>query len=603
MASVHPRKNRAGEITSYQVKWRLGGGRNGDWQTESFKEEPAAELFKDAVDEAGQQWPPGWVKGQGYIDPTADVEERYRFEAYALESIKNRTAVEKHYRDAIEKELRTYILPTFGNCDVRSTEHFSKRTISAWVNKMSQTKVWRGSVHKEMSPKTLKNLHGLLSSILKEAVQEEPPLRARNPCELVSLPRTDDDGVEDEGDEDMTFLLPEEVEAIVEQLQRPEDKRLVRVKYGTGFRWGEITALAKRHAKVDVRDGGKTKLQVSRAWKRKPGEGYYLGKPKSKRSRRTIRVSASTWNDLLDHGLEALKPGDLIFHNGQGERLPYSTFYDRWTAAVERAKEAGGLPAEKSPTLHDLRHSHAAALLSAGRGLTYVQRRLGHESITTTSDRYGHLLPEADDEAMKTIEATLGGPTGPEMEMDSEEVPYELSERAASEGSRRVYVVHFGDHKEGFWKVDDARAVAEQWQLDKGEAALVEVWSAAWWTRTATGGGRGGGLLQVRHEVPDRVQVWSVGPALYSADGTERVVRPEDHEPRVRWVWEWEEEYTDELFLKSAEWQPTGETRASAWGLSRGAVVAAYEQARADALRVCGLNPSATAQDGQQATA
>ncbi|MHA5049511.1 hypothetical protein [Streptomyces sp. SD15] len=74
---------------------------------------------------------------------------------------------------------------------------------------MAKTKVWRGSVHKEMSPKTLKNLHGLLSSILREAMQEEPPLRARNPCELVRLPRTDDDGVDDDGDdEDMSFLLP-----------------------------------------------------------------------------------------------------------------------------------------------------------------------------------------------------------------------------------------------------------------------------------------------------------------------------------------------------------------------------------------------------------
>lgn len=606
MASVHPRKNRAGEITSYQVKWRDGGGRTGKGQSETFDNEDAAKVFAQAVNDAGQHWPPGWVKGEGYIDPAAEApdDERYRFENYALESVRNRTGVDDYYRDAIEKELKTYILPTFGTCDIRSTEHFSKRTVQQWVNKMEQTKVWRGSQHKPMSPKTLRNLHGLLSSILKEAMEEEPPLRARNPCSLVTLPRTDDGGTEDDGsDEDMCFLEPNEVQAIVDELDRPKDKRLVRRKYATGLRWGELTALAKRQVYRDPKDG-KPKVRVTRAWKRKKGGGFYLGPPKSKRSRRTVRVDEVTWQEFLADGWEDLKPEDLIHHNGDGERLPYSTFYDRLKTAIERAHKKGTLPLEKHPTLHDLRHSHAAALLSAGRGLTYVQRRLGHESITTTSDRYGHLLPEADDDAMETIVGTLGGPAGPPpAEMDSLEVPYELSERAASEGVRRVYVVHLGAHREGFWNDEDATAVAEQWQLDTGDEALVEVWSADWWQRTVGGGGLRGGLAKVRHQVPDRARVWSIGPALYSADGTERVVRPEDHQPRVRWVWEWEPEFTDEPSLQRSEWRPDGETAASAWGLSRAAVVAAYEQARADALRVCGLNPALAAAEEDQETA
>ncbi|MFI9005122.1 tyrosine-type recombinase/integrase [Streptomyces sp. NPDC053541] len=600
MASVHPRENRNGEITSYQVKWRQPGpDGKPTWQTEKFDGDDegldAADLFKQAVDEAGQRWPPGWVKGQGYIDPAAEEPDdaRYRFEVYALESVRNRTGVEEYYRDAIEKELRTYLLPTFAHCDVRSTEHFSKRTVQQWVNRMAETKVWRGSQHKFMSPKTLRNLHGLLSSILKEATQEEPPLRLRNPCELVTLPRIDDGGVEDDGsDEDMCFLEPHEVQAIVDALDRPEDKKLVRRKYATGLRWSELTALAKRQILRDPKDG-KPKIRVTRAWKRRSkakGGGYYLGTPKSKRSRRTIRLDEVTYQELLDDGLESLKAENLVHHNGKGERLPYSTVYDRWLVAVEKAHAAGALPLDKHPTLHDLRHSHAAALLSAGRSLTYVQRRLGHESITTTSDRYGHLLPEADDDAMETIVKTLGGPPAPS-DSDVEEVPYELSERAAAGSARRVYVVHFGAHKEGFWDLDDAQAVSRQWELDKGEAALVEVWSADWWQRTV-GGGLNGGLNKVRHQVPERLQVWHVGPALYSADGTEHVVCPDDHEPRASWVWEWEERFTEEPFVRRAEWRPSGETEAEAWGLSRSAVVAAYEQARADALRVCGLNPA-----------
>lgn len=595
MAYVTPRKNAAGEITSYQVKWRLGGARSAPQQTERFDDEESATVFKEAVDDHGQQWPPGWVKGKGYIDPGAATEERFIFRDYGLESIRNRTGIEEHYRDAIRKEFETYLVPTFGNCDIRSTEHFSKATVSAWVNLMAKTKVWRGSQHKEMSPKTLKNLHGLLSSILKEAVQEEPPLRARNPCELTRLPRTDDDGVDDEGDEDMCFLIPEEVEAIVDELDRPEDKRLVRTLYATGLRWSELTALGRRHAFLDPKDG-KHKIRVSRAWKRKPGGGFYLGKPKSKRSRRTIRITLSTWQELLDHGLDpgARDKSPLLFHNGQGERLPYSTFYDRWMAAVKRAKDKGTLPEEKDPTLHDLRHSHAAALLSAGRGLTYVQRRLGHESITTTSDRYGHLLPEADDDAMETIEDALAGGRGRRPGGGSVVEPLVLPKG----DTRRVYAVHIQGHIEGFWELEDAQAVAEQWELDGGEAARVEAWSADWWTRSISGG-----LNRVRHHAPDRVRVWSVGPAVYAQDGTEHVMHSDNHEPRARWVWEWEESYTEEPAVKRAEWRPHGETEAAAWGLNRDAVLAAYAQARSDALRVCGLNPAKTdrTEDGQAA--
>jgi integrase len=41
--------------------------------------------------------------------------------------------------------------------------------------------------------------------------------------------------------------------------------------------------------------------------------------------------------------------------------------------------------------LHALRHTAAAAWLSAGNSLMYVQRQLGHSNITTTERYYGHL--------------------------------------------------------------------------------------------------------------------------------------------------------------------------------------------------------------------
>ncbi|WP_307797817.1 site-specific integrase [Streptomyces laculatispora] len=155
-------------------------------------------------------------------------------------------------------------------------------------------------------------------------------------------------------------------------------------------------------------DTDRPKARVRRAWKRDGKSGYYLGTPKSRRGRRTLRVSSTVLDAFVELGLYQLDRDSLFWANDSGERLHYSSFYDRWTRAVERAKKDGVLPVEKTPTPHDLRHSHAAVLISDGRSLTYVQRRLGHESIKTTSDTYGHLLPQADDDAMDTIERSLG---------------------------------------------------------------------------------------------------------------------------------------------------------------------------------------------------
>ncbi|MFC4611784.1 hypothetical protein ACFO9E_29000 [Streptomyces maoxianensis] len=44
------------------------------WQTEGFDDVESARVF-NAVGEAGQNWPPGWVKGTGHIEPEAVAEQ------------------------------------------------------------------------------------------------------------------------------------------------------------------------------------------------------------------------------------------------------------------------------------------------------------------------------------------------------------------------------------------------------------------------------------------------------------------------------------------------------------------------------------------------
>jgi integrase len=60
------------------------------------------------------------------------------------------------------------------------------------------------------------------------------------------------------------------------------------------------------------------------------------------------------------------------------------------------------------PRIHDLRHSHASWLFEAGVDILTVQRRLGHESITTTADRYGHLMPGQQIAAAAALNGVFG---------------------------------------------------------------------------------------------------------------------------------------------------------------------------------------------------
>lgn len=50
-------------------------------------------------------------------------------------------------------------------------------------------------------------------------------------------------------------------------------------------------------------------------------------------------------------------------------------------------------------TVHGLRHSHVSLLISKKYDIFEVSKRIGHKSIKTTQDIYGHLF----DEVQKTI--------------------------------------------------------------------------------------------------------------------------------------------------------------------------------------------------------
>lgn len=237
------------------------------------------------------------------------------------------------------------------------------------------------------SAKSLANQRGLLSSVVARAVEQGhlPKNHARG----IRLPRgAEGDRVE------MRILTPAEFADVA--ARTPERWRpLLRFLAGTGCRWGEAVAL-------QVGDVALPNVRIRRALKWSPDNNRKVGATKTRRSNRTIAVPPELHAEL-EAACAGKDKSDLVFTAPRGGQVLHRTFWSRvWLPAVEHL--------EPRPRIHDLRHTHASTLLAAGVPIHIVQLRLGHESITTTVNTYGHLMPDAQALAASAASLAFGSP-------------------------------------------------------------------------------------------------------------------------------------------------------------------------------------------------
>jgi integrase len=116
---------------------------------------------------------------------------------------------------------------------------------------------------------------------------------------------------------------------------------------------------------------------------------------KTKRSRRVIEVTPNLIARLRQHKLATRYSDghDFVFATRTGTAHDQRNIGGRVLGrAVKRAGlgpvERNGEVIEPAPTFHDLRHSHASALIAAGWDIAEVSARLGHASVSTTMNIY-----------------------------------------------------------------------------------------------------------------------------------------------------------------------------------------------------------------------
>lgn len=290
--------------------------------------------------------------------------------------------IEETTRVGYRTKIRCYIKPALGDIFIKSlrTEH-----IQRMVNDM---------INRGLSPKNIRDTFNNINAAMKKAVKLK--LIPYNPCEAVELPRLKKYRAK--------VYTAEMIQNLLDIATGTDMYLPVFLLVMVGLRRGELLAL--RWDDIDFKNNIlKVRYNMVNGEK-----GCVIKAPKSESGIRDIYLGDDVMtvlkqarlqymNDVFSYGSGFQNLGFVI---RQEDGSPYKP--DSMTQKWRRFLEEHDLPKIR---LHDLRHSNATALISAGVNPRVVQQRLGHSDVNITLNTYTHVLPEMDMEAAAKLDSIL----------------------------------------------------------------------------------------------------------------------------------------------------------------------------------------------------
>ena len=173
------------------------------------------------------------------------------------------------------------------------------------------------------------------------------------------------------------FLTSEQVDDLAEGSTEALMLRFVAL---TGLRFVEVSGLTDGDVTLGARS-----IRVHRQI------------TKSDAGIRTIPLTNEARRILREQRL-ARVPSVLLFPAPGGGQWGYSNFRTRVWKKNERVGDID---------FHDLRHTFASLMIASGCHPKVLQTLMGHETISTTMDTYGHLYEDAGSVAMDALETYL----------------------------------------------------------------------------------------------------------------------------------------------------------------------------------------------------
>lgn len=325
-----------------------------------------------------------------------------------------RATTHRSYRQHIDD----YLVPHLGDVRLRALRavHISTMIDAMLAGTEKPGKPGRPAVQLRPKAATVKRVHATLRSALNAAVKQQRI--TVNPALHVELPNVSRPRVQPWSAADLGAFLDA---AASDRLGS-----LYELMAQTGLRRGE--ALGLRWVDLDLDQG------VIRVVQQLVDNGGHLefGPPKTAAGEhRVVDLDSGAVATLLDWRLrqdteratmgDAYDDGGLVFCREDGR--PFRPEYV--TRKMQAIARKAGLSAKR---LHDLRHGQASLMLAAGVPLPIVSKRLGHSSISITSDTYSHLLEGVGKQAAEAAAALIPRTTvrtmcEPEPADDTEEAP------------------------------------------------------------------------------------------------------------------------------------------------------------------------------------
>lgn len=327
-----------------------------------------------------------------YREPTKITVSQW-FDIWAdtyLNGVKPRTA------EIYQSDIRLYIKPALG---ATRLDTLTPHAIQNFYNSLSKGRNGKPG----LSPKSIKNIHGVLHHALKQAVANG--ILRSNPADVCTLPRTEKKELKPLDEDDITLFL--------KKIQGHRFENLFITTLFTGMREGEVLGLTWDC--VDF-DNGVLLINKQLQLHQETGlEAYKLVSPKNGKSR-TVAAAPFVMARLKQHrtlqmqqqlklGSAWSNPDGLVFTDELGGHLTKPTVYRAFKAVVASI----GRPDAR---FHDLRHSYAVAAIRSGDDIKTVQSNLGHATAAFTLDVYGHVTSKMKQESAARMEKFIESVSG-----------------------------------------------------------------------------------------------------------------------------------------------------------------------------------------------
>ena len=293
---------------------------------------------------------------------------------------------------AYKATIRTHIKPGIGAIRLDSLD---THLVQSFYNGLREPTKGRDAV----SPKTVKNVHGILHKALQQAVANG--YIRFNPTNSCILPRIEK--------KELQPLDEAETKLFLDAVKGHPLELLYTITLFTGLREGE--ALGLTWDRVDFMRG--TILISKQLQKEKKAGGEFrLVSLKNDKPRRIVPApwvmqlfrdrKLQQYEHKEKAGAAWSNPLNLVFTNELGGNLIPQT-------VVRHFKEIVASIGRPDARFHDLRHSYAVASLRSGDDIKTVQGNLGHATAAFTLDVYGHVTNQMQEPSAVRMEAYIKG--------------------------------------------------------------------------------------------------------------------------------------------------------------------------------------------------